>query len=32
MDGLVAAACKFAKARGGSLDVAAAQEGMQVTL
>jgi phosphoribosyl 1,2-cyclic phosphodiesterase len=32
MDGLVAAARKFAKTRGGSLDVAAAQEGMQVTL
>jgi len=28
----VAAARKFAKARGGSLEVVAAQEGMQVTL
>jgi phosphoribosyl 1,2-cyclic phosphodiesterase len=32
MDGLVAAARKFAKTRGGPLDVTAAQEGMQVTL
>jgi len=32
MDGLVAAARKFATARGGSLKVEAAQEGMQVTL
>ena len=32
MDGLLAAARKFAKTRGGPLDVAAAQEGMQVTL
>ena len=32
MDGLLAAAKKFAKTRGGSLEVAAAQEGMQVTL
>ncbi len=32
MDGLLAAARKFAKTRGGSLEVDAAQEGMQVTL
>ena len=32
MDGLVAAARKFAKTRGGSLEVDAAQEGMKVTL
>ena len=32
MDGLVAAARKFAKTRGGSLEVVAAQEGMKVTL
>ena len=32
MDGLVAAARKFAKTRGGSLEVLAAQEGMKVTL
>ena len=32
MDGLLAAARKSAKARGGSLEVRAAQEGMQVTL
>jgi phosphoribosyl 1,2-cyclic phosphodiesterase len=32
MDGLVAAARKFAKARGESLEVVAAQEGMKVTL
>jgi len=32
MDELVAAARKFAKTRGGSLDVDAAQEGMKVTL
>jgi phosphoribosyl 1,2-cyclic phosphodiesterase len=32
MDGLVAAARKFATARGGSLEVVAAQEGMKVTL
>jgi phosphoribosyl 1,2-cyclic phosphodiesterase len=32
MDGLLAAARKFAKARGGSLEVIAAQEGMKVTL
>jgi len=32
MDGLVAAARKFAKARGGSFAVDAAQEGMKVTL
>ena len=32
MDGLQAAARKFAKTRGGSLKVEAAQEGMQVTL
>jgi len=32
MDGLLAAARKFAKMRGGSLEVDAAQEGMQVTL
>src|SRR2546422_8815550 len=32
MDGLLAAARKFAKARGASLEVIAAQEGMKVTL
>jgi phosphoribosyl 1,2-cyclic phosphodiesterase len=32
MDGLLAAARKYAKARGGSLEVVAAQEGMKVTL
>jgi len=32
MDGLLAAARKFAKARGSSLEVVAAEEGMQVTL
>ncbi len=32
MDGLLAAARKFAKTRGGSLEVDAAQEGMKVTL
>ena len=32
MDGLVAAARKYAKTRGGPLEVTAAQEGMQVTL
>ena len=32
MDDLLAAARKFAKARGGSLEVLAAQEGMKVTL
>src|SRR5947207_6216245 len=32
MDGLVAAARKFAKSRGGSLEVVAAQEGLRVTL
>lgn len=32
MDGLVAAARKFAKTRGGPLEVTAAQEGIQVTL
>jgi phosphoribosyl 1,2-cyclic phosphodiesterase len=32
MDGLLAAARKFAKTRGGSLEVVAAQEGMKVTL
>jgi len=32
MDGLVAAARKFVKTRGGSLEVDAAQEGMKVTL
>jgi len=32
MDGLLAAARKFAKTRGGTLEVIAAQEGMKVTL
>src|SRR5438874_11864187 len=32
MDGLVAAARKYAKSRGGSLEVEAAKEGMKVTL
>ena len=32
MDGLLAAARKYAKARGGSLEVVAAQESMKLTL